>query len=224
MNIEQWEIGRLKPFHNNSRVHDEKNLKAINASIDRFDWLQPIVVDKDGVIVMGHGRLEAAKQLGLEQVPVLVADWLTDNEAAAAREADNMTQDLSFFDMDLLNENLEQIDWLDCDMTQFGFYLDHAGEELEVDEAVNEYVQGTTPFARFIDEESNYVVLKFRTEKDWLNASSVLGLRNEQALPSRKDGNVNEKFKFTGLGRVVDGVDAMRIIIENAKALGMMDE
>lgn len=121
MNIEQWEIGRLKPFHNNSRVHDEKNLKAINASIDRFDWLQPIVVDKDGVIVMGHGRLEAAKQLGLEQVPVLVADWLTENEAAAAREADNMTQDLSFFDMDLLNENLEQIDWLDCDMEKFGF-------------------------------------------------------------------------------------------------------
>lgn len=124
MNIEQWEIGRLKPFHNNSRVHDEKNLKAINASIDRFDWLQPIVVDKDGVIVMGHGRLEAAKQLGLEQVPVLVADWLTDNEAAAAREADNMTQDLSFFDWDKLNLNLEEIDWLDVDMTEFGFKLD----------------------------------------------------------------------------------------------------
>ena len=96
MNVEQWDIGRLKPFHNNSRVHDEKNLKAINASIDRFDWLQPIVVDKDGAIIM----------------------------VAAAREADNMTQDLSFFDIDLLNENLEQIDWLDCDMTQFGFYLD----------------------------------------------------------------------------------------------------
>lgn len=124
MNVEQWDIGRLKPFHNNSRVHDDKNLKAINASIDRFDWLQPIVVDKDGVIIMGHGRLEAAKQLNMEKVPVLVADWLTENEAAAAREADNMTQDLSFFDMDLLNENLEQIDWLDCDMTQFGFYLD----------------------------------------------------------------------------------------------------
>ena len=124
MNVEQWDIGRLKPFHNNSRVHDENNLKAINASIDRFDWLQPIVVDKDGVIIMGHGRLEAAKQLNMEKVPVLVADWLTENEVAAAREADNMTQDLSFFDIDLLNENLEQIDWLDCDMTQFGFYLD----------------------------------------------------------------------------------------------------
>ena len=98
MNVEQWDIGRLKPFHNNSRVHDEKNLKAINASIDRFDWLQPIVVDKDGVIIMGHGRLEAAKQLNMEKVPVLVADWLTENEVAAAREADNMTQDLSFFD------------------------------------------------------------------------------------------------------------------------------
>lgn len=124
MNAGQWDIGRLKPLRNNSRVHDEKNLKAINASIDRFDWLQPIVVDKDGVIIMGHGRLEAAKQLNMEKVPVLVADWLTENEVAAAREADNMTRDLSFFDIDLLNENLEQIDWLDRDMTQFGLYLD----------------------------------------------------------------------------------------------------
>lgn len=124
MEIKTWPIAKLIPFHNNSRVHDEKNLKAISASVDRFSWLQPIVVDKEGVIIMGHGRREAALQLGMTEVPVLVADWLTENEAAAAREADNMTQDLSFFDMDLLNANLEEIDWLDIDMTEFGFKLD----------------------------------------------------------------------------------------------------
>lgn len=134
MKIEQWPIDRPIPFKNNSRVHDEKNLKAINASIDRFDWLQPIVVDKDGVIIMGHGRMEAAKQLEMTEVPVLVADWLTDNEVSAAREADNMTQDLSFFDYDKLNVNLEDIDWLDIDMTQFGFELDGGFVDIEEDD------------------------------------------------------------------------------------------
>lgn len=137
MKIEQWDIDRPIPFHNNSRVHDERNLKAISASVDRFDWLQPLVVDKNGVLIMGHGRLEAAKQLGIEQVPVLVADWLTENEVAAAREADNMTQDLSFFDRELLVKNLEDIDWLDCDMEQFGFYIDKKIEENPYNSEVN---------------------------------------------------------------------------------------
>lgn len=124
MQIEQWSIDRPIPFHNNARVHEEKSINAISASVDRFSWLAPIVVDKDGVIIAGHGRLDAAKQLGMSEVPVLVADWLTDNEVAAAREADNMTQDLSFFDWDKLNMNLEDIDWQDIDMSEFGFKLD----------------------------------------------------------------------------------------------------
>lgn len=123
MNIEQWEIGKVKPFPNNARMHDEKSINAIKASIGRFSWVQPICVDKYGVVIMGHGRLEAANQLGMERVPVLVADWLTENEVAAAREADNMTQDLSEFDWNQLNINLEDIDWQDIDMTDFGFKL-----------------------------------------------------------------------------------------------------
>lgn len=124
MQVEKWRVEDIKPFANNSRVHDEKSIEAIKASLDRFSWLQPICVDKDGVIIAGHGRLESAKELGMEEVPVLVADWLTENEVAAAREADNMTQDLSFFDMEQLNMNLGEIDWLDIDMTDFGFKLD----------------------------------------------------------------------------------------------------
>lgn len=223
MRVENWPIERVKPYENNPRKNDDAVEKVAN-SIREFGWQQSIVVDEKGVIICGHTRYRAAQMLGLSEVPVTVAEGLTENQVQAYRLADNKTGELADWDFDKLNAELESIDWLDCDMTQFGFYLDHAGEELEVDDAVNDYVQGTTPFARFIDEESNYVVLKFRTEKDWLNASSVLGLRNEQALPSRKDGNVNDKFKFTGIGRVVDGVEAMRIIIENAKVLGMMDE
>lgn len=134
MKVEQWSIDRLVPFHNNARIHDEKSISAISASVDRFSWLAPIVVDKDGVIIAGHGRLDAAKQLGMSEVPVLVADWLTENEVAAAREADNMTQDLSFFDWDKLNMNLEDIDWQDIDMSEFGFKLDDELTAPEVEE------------------------------------------------------------------------------------------
>ena len=134
MQIENWNINDVKPFKNNARVHDEKSINAIKASIDRFSWTAPIVVDDDGVIIAGHGRLSAAKELGLTEVPVLVADWLSDNEVAAAREADNMTQDLSYFDWDTLNINLGEIDWLDIDMSEFGFKLD---DELIIPELEN---------------------------------------------------------------------------------------
>lgn len=134
MNIENWNINDIKPFHNNARIHDKKSIKAIGASVDRFDWLAPIVLDKDGVIISGHGRLEAAKELGYSEVPVLVADWLSDNEVAAAREADNMTQDLSRFDWNKLNLNLENIDWLDIDMSEFGFKLDDELDDIAVKE------------------------------------------------------------------------------------------
>lgn len=154
MKIEQWNINDVKQFHNNARVHDEKSINAIKASIDRFSWTSPIVVDKNGVIIAGHGRLESAKQLGMEQVPVLVADWLTDNEVAAAREADNMTQDLSFFDWDKLNINLEEIDWLDIDMSEFGFKLDDKIEpipdDLDAEETRND-ITSTIKFYSYDD-------------------------------------------------------------------------
>lgn len=149
MQVESWNTNDVKPFHNNARVHDEKSIKAIGASVDRFDWLAPIVVDKNGVIIAGHGRLQAAKELGLTEVPVLVADWLSDNEVAAAREADNMTQDLSYFDWDALNINLGEIDWLDIDMTEFGFKLDDELGDIESESAPEDRIDGG-----FIEEDS----------------------------------------------------------------------
>lgn len=174
MQIEQWNINDVIPFHNNSRTHDEKSINAIKASVDRFSWLAPIVVDKDGVIIAGHGRLESAKQLGMEQVPVLVADWLTDNEVAAAREADNMTQDLSFFDWEKLNLNLEEIDWLDIDMSEFGFKLDDELGDLDVDEVEHQTLQerfGVPPFSVLYANKGDWLDRK----RKWVD----LGIRSE---------------------------------------------
>ena len=79
---------KIKPFEKNAKKHPDSQLKQIAQSIKAFGWQQPIVVDKAVVIIVGHGRLEAAKLLGLEDVPAITVD-LTEEQAKAYRLADN---------------------------------------------------------------------------------------------------------------------------------------
>ena len=97
MKIENWDIGKVKPYKNNPRNNDDA-VEATANSIKEFGWQQPIVVDKDGVIIVGHTRLKAAKKLKLEQVPVTVAENLTDDQVKAFRLADNKTGELVGWD------------------------------------------------------------------------------------------------------------------------------
>lgn len=123
MEIENWPIGDVKPYPNNPRINDDAVEKVAN-SIKEFGWQQPIVVDSDGVIIVGHTRLKAAQLLGLDEVPVTVADNLTPNQVQAYRLADNKTGELASWDWEKLNVELENIDWFDCNMADFGFKLD----------------------------------------------------------------------------------------------------
>lgn len=118
MNVEYWNIDEVKPYENNPRINDGA-VEATANSIKQFGWKQPIVVDKEGVIIVGHTRLKAAKKLGFKEVPVLVAKDLTFEQADAYRLADNKTGEISEWDMDLLGDELSQIE--DIDMTDFGF-------------------------------------------------------------------------------------------------------
>ncbi|MEA3367351.1 MAG: ParB N-terminal domain-containing protein [Planctomycetota bacterium] len=85
--------GEITPYENNPRLNDEA-VEAVASSIDQFGWRQPIVVDRDGVVIAGHTRLKAARHLGLAKVPVHEAD-LTPAQAKAYRLADNRTGDLA---------------------------------------------------------------------------------------------------------------------------------
>lgn len=127
----------LKPYEKNPR----KNAKAIDkvaASIREFGFKQPIVVDANRVVIVGHTRLEAAKRLKLTEVPVIIADDLTEAQAKAYRLADNKTNEFSEWDEDLLN--LELGDITDIDMKEFGFDIksplnDKEAEEVDVPDA-----------------------------------------------------------------------------------------
>ena len=126
--IQEVPIGDVKPYPKNPRNNDD-GVDAVANSIKEFGWQQPIVVDKDNVIIVGHTRYKAAKKLGMDKVPVVVADNLTDEQVKAYRLADNKTGELTIWDDDLLNDELSDI--LDIDMGDFGFDLDLDNDEDE---------------------------------------------------------------------------------------------
>lgn len=123
MQIDLRPIGSIKPYANNPRLNDA-GVAAVAASIQQFGFRQPIVVDEDDVIIVGHTRYKAALKLGLEEVPVHVAVGLTPAQAKAYRLADNQTSTLSSWDDDKLPLELAQLQALDFDLNLTGFSAD----------------------------------------------------------------------------------------------------
>lgn len=128
MEIVDYPVGKITPYENNPRDNDDA-VPAVRASIEAFGWQQPIVVDEDGVIVVGHTRYKAALEMGLETVPVKVAHGLTEEQCRAYRLADNRTHDLSGWLDAMLAEELAQIEGMD--MAEFGFEM----PEVDLDES-----------------------------------------------------------------------------------------
>lgn len=112
-------IEDLKPYENNPRKND-KAVDAVAESIKNFGFKVPIIVDKDNVIVAGHTRYKASKKLGLEEVPVIVADDLTKEQIKAFRLADNKVSELAEWDFDKLDEELANIE---MEIAIFGFEM-----------------------------------------------------------------------------------------------------
>jgi len=118
MNIVILPITEIKPYGKNPRLNDSA-VNAVAASIQKFGFLVPIVIDSKHVIVAGDTRYKAAKQLRLKEVPCIDASDLSDEQVCAFRLADNKTHELSEWDMILLNDELDSI--IDFDMSIFGF-------------------------------------------------------------------------------------------------------
>ena len=120
MLIEMRSVGAVRPYATNPRRNDAA-VEAVAKSIREYGFRQPIVVDKDGVVVVGHTRLKAALKLGLEQVPVHVARELTPEQARAYRIADNVTGDIAEFDPDLLLGELSELKAINYDLSLLGW-------------------------------------------------------------------------------------------------------
>lgn len=118
MNIE-----KIKPYGKNAKKHPKKQIEQVANSIKEFGFNQPIVIDKNNVIIVGHGRYEAAKLIGLEEVPVLIAENLTKEQVNAYRLADNKLNE-SDWDMGLVIEELKELDSVNFDIELAGFSKD----------------------------------------------------------------------------------------------------
>ena len=118
MEIIYKKVGDLIPYEKNPRKN-AKAVKYVANSIEEFGFKVPIVIDRDNVVVCGHTRLKASEQLGIEEVPCIVADDLTDEQIKAFRLADNKVAEKADWDFDLLTEEIDDI--FSLDMEDFGF-------------------------------------------------------------------------------------------------------
>jgi DNA modification methylase len=123
MKIEMRPIDLIKPYPQNPRVNDAA-VDAVVASLKEFGWRQAIVVDDEGVIVVGHTRHKAALKMGLTEVPVHVATDLSPAQARAYRIADNQTASIAEWNADLLGLELAGLKEMEFDLTQLGFDAD----------------------------------------------------------------------------------------------------
>lgn len=138
LQIEYVPIGKLTAYEKNARKHQEADVQTIVKSIETFGMCDPIGVwGEKNIIVEGHGRLLALKQLGYDEVPVIHLDYLTDEQRRAYGLAHNKTAEMSQWDFDLLSDELNSID--DLDMSDFGFDFDID------DEAEKEIIEDEPP-------------------------------------------------------------------------------
>lgn len=142
LKIFQKKVSELIPYINNPRVNDGA-VDAVASSIAEFGFKVPLVIDKNNVVVTGHTRLKAALKLGLDSVPCIIADELTDAQIKAYRLVDNRVAELAQWDNELLAQEIEQLTDVDFDLTPFGFDEQEADPE-ELDEAGSEDEDETT--------------------------------------------------------------------------------
>ena len=130
MKIEIADITSIKPYENNPRKLSETAIEKVAMSLKEYGFRQPIVVDKDRVIVAGHTRYRASKKLGLKQVPVSVIDNLTEEQINAYRIADNRTAEESEWDSELLKMEIKELEAKDFKLDLLGFNEDQLNDIL----------------------------------------------------------------------------------------------
>jgi ParB-like chromosome segregation protein Spo0J len=140
MQVEQRKIEALIPYVNNSRTHSDEQVAQIAASVREFGWTNPILVDEQNGIIAGHGRLAAARKLGLTEVPVIVLDHLTEAQKKALVIADNKLASNAGWDDEMLRLELGDLQEMGFDATIAGFTT----EELDALLNVTEVTDGLT--------------------------------------------------------------------------------
>tara|TARA_R100000773_G_C4209812_1_gene109675 strand:- start:724 stop:1392 length:669 start_codon:yes stop_codon:yes gene_type:complete len=193
MQIVQMNIGSIKPYEKNPRKIPTKAINFVKESLKNFGWQQPIVVDEEKVIVVGHTRYEAAKSLDMKEVPVQIAK-LTTEQAKAYRIADNKVNELTEWDNVLLNNELLELQNMNIDLSNIGF------DEKEIENIFDiEAPEFTVPENSFEEEVKNI---------DDIQNSNVrmvqLFLNNETEIEFKKmTKELSKKYNISNITDVV---------------------
>jgi len=160
LKIEYVDINSIKPYKKNPRKNEEA-IPYVMESIKQFGFKNPVILDKDNVIVAGHTRIESAKRLGITEIPCIYADDLTDEQIKAFRLADNKVAEIAEWDIDLLDTELDDI--LNIDMSDFGFDLD-LEDEFNEEDLEDERQKEKVNVSIVLNSYSDYEMIKERIE------------------------------------------------------------
>ena len=135
MKVANRNLAELTPYAGNAKKHDSTQIANVAESIKQFGFVQPIVIDRDGVIVIGHCRALAAEKLGMKEVPCVCVDDLTPEQVNALRIVDNKSNE-SQWDFDILPDELAELDLSDFDF-DFGIEDDDELPDFEEEPSKN---------------------------------------------------------------------------------------
>ncbi|QDP55501.1 MAG: hypothetical protein Unbinned176contig1000_38 [Prokaryotic dsDNA virus sp.] len=198
---EKIKINKVRGNPDNPRIIKNDKFKKLVQSIKDFPQmleLRPIVVDEDMMVLGGNMRLRACQDAGLKEVWIEIAKGLSDEQKKEFIVKDNAS--FGEWDYDVLAN-----EWDSVKLTEWG--LDVWQNEDDIEEMKSpDNSETENPFATELDRESNYIVLKFNKDIDWIQAKTLFGLQTEVAQ------RANGKKWSQGIGRVIDGVKAIKMI------------
>lgn len=212
------DIDKIKPYGNNARVHNSKQVNQIMESIKQFGFTNPLLIDNENNLIAGHGRLEAVKQLNridfkdnpLKELPAIVITGLSDADKKALIIADNKIAENASWDYEALALELKELESVNYDISNIGFSEEEFAEIFEglmlgseLEDELGEKKE--SPIALFPNEHVDYLVFLFDKDYDFTRAVEFFGV-------TKANGSMSPKIKKIGIGRGLKGDALIKLI------------
>ena len=184
MNVVHKRIDELIPYARNARTHNDEQVAQIAASIREFGWMNPVLIDGEGNIIAGHGRVLAARKLGLEEVPCVLHDHLTETQRKAYILADNKLALNAGWDEIALRDELLSLESLDFDLDAVGFSEEELSSVMAFgEEKIKEKKEALVPI------KMSRILISFPTDKGLEVQAAMQGLTDVGSVEIDYGGN-----------------------------------
>lgn len=207
MEIKEVSIDKLKPFAGNPKKHPKEQIELLGKSLKTYGQTKSVIVDKEYMILAGHGLVEAAKKNGMKEIRVGIVPF-SGKKALAYILADNKLAEFAEWDFTKLTDLISELDDGEFDLEITGFNKEEIEELLTAAPISIEEEKPEIEFTEELLEEHNYIVLYFDNEIDWLQAQTLFDLKTVQSKHSMEQ---------KGVGRVIGGAKAIQKIREELR-------